>query len=256
MCLIVFDWRPNGPVPLRVAANRDETYARPTLSLHHWTSSAILGGRDQRSGGTWLAAAPGGRFAALTNVRDATGSTLASPPSRGGLVREALEVADPETWLRDLHDVRANDYAGFNLLVLHGTRLWHLHHGRDGNSLQRVAPGLHAVSNASLDTPWPKVRHACNAARAASPDRWHRVMRQAMRQARPADDGELPDTGIGITQERLLSPAFIASKRYGTRALTLVTLEANGKSTLEEQCFGPWGRPEGDPTILTTATSG
>ncbi|WP_110667789.1 NRDE family protein [Salinicola halophilus] len=268
MCLIVFDWQPNAAVPLKVAANRDEVYARPALPLHRWPDAMIIGGRDGERGGTWLAAAPGGRFAALTNVREPAGLAPLSPPSRGELVRAALESDDLETWLQTLRHGAAEAYAGFNLLALRAGTLWHLHHGRRGTRLSRVEPGCHALSNATLDTPWPKVAQALSTARRASGERvattngvdeavavegWHAAMRTALQNPRIAADAMLPATGVDPALERFLSPAFIRGKHYGTRALTLAAVRISGETTLEETSFGPWGRIARESVTLTTA---
>ncbi|MCP1344019.1 NRDE family protein, partial [Halomonas sp. FL8] len=70
MCLIVFDWRPGSPTPLRLAANRDEFYDRPTAPLARWQDAPeIVAGRDLRAGGSWLGVHRQGRMAAVTNVR-------------------------------------------------------------------------------------------------------------------------------------------------------------------------------------------
>ena len=39
MCLIVFAWRPGHALPLIVAANRDEFYARPAQALAAWEAA-------------------------------------------------------------------------------------------------------------------------------------------------------------------------------------------------------------------------
>jgi uncharacterized protein with NRDE domain len=36
MCLVLFAWHTHPDLPLVVAANRDEFYARPTEPLHRW----------------------------------------------------------------------------------------------------------------------------------------------------------------------------------------------------------------------------
>ncbi|MNR47391.1 hypothetical protein D3C85_1664880 [compost metagenome] len=56
-----------------------------------------------------------------------------------------------------------------------------------------------------------------------------------------AADGELPETGVGLTTERLLSSVFIASQNYGTRASTVLIVEADGRRRLLERSFGPFG---------------
>ncbi|WP_353981479.1 NRDE family protein [Salinicola endophyticus] len=247
MCLIVFDWQPDSDRPLRLAANRDEFHARPSAALHHWQDAPLLGGRDLEGGGTWLAATPGGRFAALTNVRDAHLATPARAPSRGELVTAALQAAEPQRWLQNLATAGAQRYAGFNLLLRVHDRLWVLHHGRDETTLSEVTPGLHGLSNAALNTPWPKLVRARKALRQALADGdWQTSMWQAMHDTRPAADAELPDTGVGLATERRLSPIFIVGETYGTRATTLVNATANGVIEIAERRYAGMGVPEGE----------
>ncbi|PSJ19215.1 hypothetical protein CVH10_24020, partial [Halomonas sp. ND22Bw] len=64
---------------------------------------------------------------------------------------------DLAAWLTTLAASDARRYAGFNLLAGDGRRLWHLHRGRERIALRPVAAGLHGLSNADLDSPWPKL---------------------------------------------------------------------------------------------------
>ncbi|OLO03063.1 MULTISPECIES: NRDE family protein [Salinicola] len=255
MCLIVFDWQPRSEVKLRLAANRDEFHARPAQALHRWPDAELIGGRDLQGGGTWLAATPS-RVAALTNVRQPGPAAAPGAPSRGELVRQALETDDPVAWLETLAAGGAERYAGFNLLLMSGHRLWTLHHDHRVTHWQLVSAGIHGLSNASLDTPWPKLvqaRHALQQALTA-PD-WRVDLWSAMRDARQAPLDELPDTGVGQDLERVLSPAFIEGYHYGTRATTLVTAAA-GNTMLEEQRFDPGGVPADNITRLATRATG
>jgi len=243
MCLIAFDHRPGSACPLRLVANRDEFHARPTAPLSRWDDAPdILGGRDLEAGGTWLAVHRRGRFAAITNLRE---PRLEVPPgahSRGALVREALECNDLTAWLAQLAAGAAGDYPGFNLLAGDGERLWHLHRGLDGLRLRRVPPGLHGLSNASLDTPWPKLIAARQGlANSLRHGRWPEDALAVMHDSRPADDDRLPDTGVGLETERRLSPPFIVGREYGTRATTWVTWFEDGHIDMGEQRFGPEG---------------
>ncbi|MCP1343163.1 NRDE family protein, partial [Halomonas sp. FL8] len=167
-------------------------------------------------------------------------------PSRGELVRNALECQSLPTWLERLCKRGAHDYAGFNLLASDGLTLWHLHHGRDGTRLQRVAPGLHGLSNATLDTPWPKLLHSRRALEstlaiptAAFADAAWSLLADDWR----PNDADLPETGVGLDLERLLSAPFIASRDYGTRASTWLAWHAEGRIDMGERSFGPHGRP-------------
>lgn len=246
MCLIVFDWRPTGAIPLRLAANRDEFHDRPSAALATWTDAPdILGGRDLRAGGTWLAAHRRGRLAAVTNVRDPEFQAPVDGPSRGALVRNALECDSLSTWLQRLAQGDAERYAGFNLLASDGDRLWHLHHGRAETRLQEVAPGTHGLSNASLDTPWPKLtRSRARLADALADDTldFADAAWSLLADGHRPEDDVLPDTGVGLTLERQLSSAFIVGTGYGTRASTWVEWRAHGELRIGERTFGPGGR--------------
>lgn len=243
MCLIALDYRPDSAFPLRLVANRDEFHARPTAPLAAWNEApAIVGGRDLVAGGSWLAVHRHGRFAAVTNVRDPRFQVGAAAPSRGALVREALETDDLPAWLDRLAVGGALRYAGFNLLAGNGERFWHLHRGWEGVSLQALEPGLHGLSNAGLDTPWPKLIAARDGlAASVERQRWPEEALQAMRDPHPAADHQLPDTGVGLELERRLSAAFIVGQDYGTRATTWLEWRADGRLSIGEQRFGPEG---------------
>ncbi|MCI0511543.1 uncharacterized protein with NRDE domain [Chromohalobacter marismortui] len=242
MCLIVFDWRPGSDIPLRLAANRDEIHARPTQALAPWPDApSIVGGRDLRAGGTWLAASQTGRLAAVTNVRDAHAAAPPSPPSRGALPYQVLAHAAPLDWLEALATHEARRYAGFNLLYCDGSMLMHVHHGPTGTTLTQVSPGVHGLSNATLDTSWPKVVRARDGfERALTQTPWQRTALALMNDTQSAPTSELPDTGVGLEMERFLAPIFIRGERYGTRATTLVEWRPT-RIELQESRFGPNG---------------
>ncbi|WP_095109146.1 NRDE family protein [Pseudomonas sp. Irchel 3E20] len=246
MCLIVFAWRPGHAQPLVVAANRDEFYARPSLPLAQWPENPqIYAGRDLEAGGTWLGIGADGRFAALTNIRNPH-----QPParkSRGELVARFLDGKIPiDDYLTDVAG-RSIEYAGFNLLIGTAQQLWYY------NALTtapvQVQAGVYGLSNAGLDTPWPKLLKA----RAALGEVLHDPQPQALlallgdNQVAPFAD--LPDTGVGLATETLLSSVFIASPSYGTRASTALIVHADGTRHLVERSFGPYGGHLGEVEI-------
>ena len=55
----------------------------------------------------------------------------------------------------------------------------------------------------------------------------------------PAADDELPDTGVGLELERVLSAAFIRTQYYGTRSSTVLLVERTGNLTFVERSFNP-----------------
>ncbi|WP_235041836.1 NRDE family protein [Vreelandella profundi] len=254
MCLITFAWQPNTSMPLRLIGNRDELHARPTAPLGYWEGSAdIAGGRDLEAGGSWLAAKRGGVVAALTNVRDPQLAVPPGAPSRGELVTDALQCNDIDVWLTALSQGEALRYAGFNLLVATPQRLWLLHRSRERLTLNEVPPGVHGLSNADLNSPWPKLLHVRSALGSAFENNflggWPSVVQQAMQNPQEAANEELPDTGVGVALERQLSAAFIVGERYGTRATSWLTLDAQGNIDITEQRFGPLGSDEGETSL-------
>jgi len=251
MCLIVFAWRPEHDVPLLLAANRDEFYARPTLPLAAWEDAPqVLAGRDLQAGGTWLGLGPGGRFAALTNIRDPL-----QPPghrSRGDLVARFLTSGiGLDDYLREVRG-RSAEYAGFNLLLGivepgQAPRLMYFN-ARQGEPVA-LAAGVYGLSNAALDAPWPKLIKAREALAAQLDDPLENELLAALNDPEPAADADLPDTGVGLATEKLLSSVFIASPSYGTRASTLVTLRSDGRRRIVERSYGPYGGHLGEVAL-------
>lgn len=246
MCLIVFAWRPGQPTPLLVAANRDEFHARPSRALAEWRDHpGVFAGRDLEAGGTWLGYTASGRFAALTNIR--APQRLEGLRSRGHLVADFLcGNASPQDYLESLRS-QLRDYAGFNLLT--GTRdaLYFLNSAE--GQVSAIQPGLHGVSNASLNTPWPKLVRTRQALaeqlEQAEPEALFRLLADRT----PATDASLPDTGIGLDTERMLSSAFITSANYGTCASTLLAVHADGSWDMRERSFGPLGGQLGEVVL-------
>ena len=246
MCLIVFAWRPDHAQPLIVAANRDEFYARPSLPLAQWPETPqVHAGRDLEAGGTWLGIGANGRFAALTNIRDPH-----RPPgrrSRGELVARFLTGELPiDDYLDDVV-ARSPEYGGFNLLVGNLHELWHFN-ARESEAVL-LQPGIYGVSNASLDTPWPKLIKAKAALGKVLDDPQPQALLNLLSDPQTAPFAELPDTGVGLATETLLSSVFIASQSYGTRASTALIVHADGSRHLVERSFGPYGGHLGEIEI-------
>ncbi|MFT4046024.1 MAG: NRDE family protein [Solimonas sp.] len=240
MCLIALALDAHPCYSLVLAANRDEFHARPTAPASWWDDAPqIFGGRDLQQRGSWLALARDGRWAAITNVRR---MVLPDPsaPSRGALIAAYLRGrSDAASYARAL-ETTAHRYAGFNLLVGDHRGAWFVSN-QPRFALQPLTPGVHAVSNATLDTPWPKLVHLKSrlAQWCAGDERDTASLFAALSDQRVAADAELPDTGVGLERERFLSAAFIRGPDYGTRCSTVLTLDAGGQASFHEQRFGP-----------------
>ncbi|WP_246542699.1 NRDE family protein [Paludibacterium yongneupense] len=227
---------------LVLIANRDEYYARPSAPLDWWEDHpGTLGGRDLQAGGSWLAVDVRGRFAAVTNFRE--GYARTGERSRGELV-ERFVTSDMEPlafagWLKE----ECAHYAPFNLLFGQVSDLFHFH--SRGARLERVTPGIHTLSNATLDTAWPKcVRladHLRDLRRPPTDDQAFGWLEDTT--AVPAH--ALPNTGVGSALERALAPVFVQHRDYGTCASMLVTVSARGDVAFAERRFGLAARETG-----------
>jgi uncharacterized protein with NRDE domain len=76
------------------------------------------------------------------------------------------------------------------------------------------------------------------------------LLLQALRGRTIPLDAELPDTGVGIRRERVLAPPFIVSETYGTRASTVIAMDAYGQVSAMEQSFGPLGAASGLAEVI------
>lgn len=240
MCLIVIAWQQHPDFPLVIAANRDEFHARPTEPLHFWARHPeLLAGRDLLAGGTWLGITRGGRFAAITNRRGH--EAPAGAPSRGMLTLDYLLGSDEPRHYTERLAGDCDRYAGFNLLV--GNVFDGLHYlGNRGPRLERLTPGVHGLSNAMLDTPWPKLfgaREEMAALLCGNPEP-ERVLELLADRSVPPDE-TLPDTGVGLAQERLLGPRFVCTPLYGTRASACVRVRSDGQVDCTERRFDASG---------------
>jgi uncharacterized protein with NRDE domain len=238
MCLIVFAWQMHPDFPLVLGANRDEFLDRPTLPAAFWSDRPdLLAGRDLRGGGTWLGVTRAGRIAAVTNFRQGTAAATGAR-SRGLLVSDALTAERPPGAHLDVVATERDRYEGFNLLLADADGL-HYYSNRDGPPA-RVESGVHGLSNALLDTPWPKVERTRTAlTRLLDQDRdalLHGMLALLADRVRPADD-ELPRTGVSLAWERCLSPVFITSPDYGTRSSTVLLVDRRGRVTFLERSF-------------------
>lgn len=240
MCLILLSWRAHPPYRLVVAANRDEFHARPTVAADFWSDRrSILAGRDLEAGGTWMGVTRDGRFAALTNFRRMP-LVKEGAPSRGRLSAAFLESAiEPREYLETLRSVK-DDYAGFSIFAGAGRSLCYF--SNVGDEVLELTPGVYGLSNHLLDTSWPKVdRGKARLSEILESGRGDCVaaLFDVLSDRSIARDEHLPDTGVGLERERMLSPMFIAGDVYGTRSSTVVTITDDGHVEFEERTFAP-----------------
>jgi uncharacterized protein with NRDE domain len=237
MCVIFIANRVHPKYPLIVLANRDEFYDRPTAAAARWEDyPEIFAGRDLVSGGTWLGMTDGGRFAAVTNYRE-TGASKGER-SRGALVSDFLSCGEsPKDFLDRVQD-DADRYSGFNLIV--GTAGQELFYCSNRSSeIQQLSKGCFGLSNHLLNTSWPKVTSGLKRFKDLVSKSEIQIADgfQLLSDATLAADSELPETGIGLERERLLSPIFIRTPNYGTRSSTVVLVYNDMRFDFNEKVY-------------------
>lgn len=240
MCVIFAAYKQHRKYPLILLANRDEFYDRPTASAAHWEDDLrIYAGRDQVAGGTWIGISTEGRFAAVTNYRDPRAAP--GERSRGALVADHLSSeGSTESYLEGVA-ANASRYSGFNLLAGRMTKKVNelFYFSNRGDGIKKLGSGIYGLSNHLLNTAWPKVSNGLA--------HFSDLVKQdeirldecfdLLDDKTLAADEELPDTGIGIDKERLLSPIFIRTPVYGTRSSTVVLYSNEAGLTLDERVF-------------------
>lgn len=250
MCLLAFAWQSHPRFRFVFAGNRDEFHSRPAAAADWWPQLPdVFGGRDLEAGGSWLGLRRDGRFAVVTNFREPD-KRPAGVRSRGELVVRWLAADQAASDYLDRLREQRDDYAGYNLvfgdLFAAGNDL-HYFCNREGEA-SPLKPGIHALSNHLLDTPWPKVRRLRERflAEIERPEPSADVLLEMLADTRPAADHELPATGLSPEWERRLSPARIVSPEYGTRASTVILVGNDGHMHFHERRFTASGTVESD----------
>lgn len=275
MCLVALAIEPRraaradeDPIVFALAANRDEVLARPTAPLAAWSDAPnVYGGRDLDKGGTWLGVRTDGRFALVTNYRDFRRAKPTAPPSRGALTADFLRGDEPVESLLARLEREGDRFEPYNLVVGDlGARRLHWHSNVGGAPRALGKGHVHGLSNALLDTPWPKVRSLTTTLDhllastptpygARSPEgvvelvaeerlsSFERASIEALASRELAPVESLPDTGVPPDVERALSSAFVALPGYGTRCSSVLTLTRGGRLSFVERTYDAFGVP-------------
>jgi uncharacterized protein with NRDE domain len=241
MCIIVFAHKVLKDYPLVLLSNRDEEYARPTKPIQDWhNETGIVAGKDLQAGGTWLGHNAHQQWAAITNYRDPTLQDD-HKRSRGLIITDYLQSKQTAGSFCESLSKEFSKYNHFNGLIADDNDLFYV--SSRLQSLQRLSPGIYVLSNAHLDTPWPKaetLKKSFSAAIAQGLDEttlWPLLLNEAK-----APNESLPSTGIATELENALSSIFINLKNYGTRASYLMTISSESKIILQEKVYPQKGK--------------
>ena len=238
MCLILFSYGIHPEYRFVLAANRDEFYDRPTSPLDFWVNHPdVLAGRDLKAGGTWLGVTRSGRIGAISNFREPD-ARMEQAPSRGILIRDYLMAnSTPADHLNKVRQM-GHIYNGFNFIA--GDVNGVFYYSNRVSRIRELQPGLYGISNHLLDTAWPKIQRgkALLQGQLAGKEKIdpEKIFKMLGDRSIP-DDDQLPDTGVGLHWERILSPLFITSPDYGTRCSSIVLIHTSGQLTMMERPF-------------------
>lgn len=229
MCIVALAWQVIDDLPICLISNRDEFYQRPSQTLHQWQDQPIIAGRDVVQGGTWMGVTATGRWAVLTNFRNALDKNTYLT-SRGHIVSDFLNSdLTPIRFAKQL-EAKQCDYAGFNLIC--GDQQQAVYMSNRGEAPQVLARGVYVVSNGLMSEGWEKTRHL----RQRFTQEILPLLQQDTAQVETAvwdvleDQRQilpelLPETGISRQMEQLLSSTFIQSPNYGTRCSNFLCLK-------------------------------
>ncbi|QAY60146.1 hypothetical protein ET475_09180 [Microbacterium protaetiae] len=214
MCTVIVRVPAAADEPVRMLAVRDEDPARPWQPLGEWwpEQPEVIGVRDVRAGGAWLAAdAADGTLAVLLNRESPPVPEGMTQISRGGIVLDAVAGRLP-------HPTPA--VLGFNLVTVDeaGVRvmMW------DGASVRTVPvpPGTHMIAHHDLDdVRSPRIVAWRDAFAAADADEWMSVLERSA-QLEPSDDRAIirDNNAHGYpTQSLLLCTALVGPSGVDVR---------------------------------------
>lgn len=237
MCLVFFSYKYPKGYDFFIGANRDEFYSRKTIASHFWEEdSTVFAGKDLEAGGTWMGVQGDSRFAFITNYRNLYLPKTENPISRGHLVKNFLTGRDSAAeYAEKIFDSR-NQYEGFNLVVGDSSDCVYINNKQ--NILKNLAAGYYGLSNGVLDAPWGKVNFVKENIGSILKDNFLKEsVFEILKNKTQYDESFLPDTGIGIVKEKLLSSCFIEIPGYGTRSSMIIFKNQKEQLQFEEKIW-------------------
>lgn len=245
MCILFFAIKQHPKYPVIICANRDEFHQRPTQAMHWWSEkddkNAILAGKDLQAKGTWLGLNKQGRFSALTNFRQPELFDK-DKQSRGDLVLKALAQSDDKITTQLAKS--SHQYNGFNLVFGQLNSLTCF--DSVSQKQQPLTTGFHSLCNGALDDIWPKMAQGQAQLAKAISDFADQPLNidelfTLMQNGEQAKTENLPNTGVPIDWEQLLSSIFIVSPEYGTRTTNIIIQDNEGNISIVDRSYNEQG---------------
>lgn len=236
MCTLFLAFEKHKDYPIILIENRDEFFARKSTKPHWWENNNFFAGQDLEKGGTWFGHHKNGNWGVVTNYRDLTKPILGER-SRGDLIPTIIgEEYTAENAAQFLIE-HGKDFGPFNLLYSIGNKVFY--YNSELNKIEKITPGIYGLSNAYLDTPWFKIEKGKKEFEKLinQKDLNKEAIFSIMLDEEKAPDNQLPNTGLPLEIEKLVSSLFINSKDYGTHCTTLLTKDKSGKLLFEEKRF-------------------
>jgi uncharacterized protein with NRDE domain len=224
-----------GPYAAVIISNRDEWLHRPAQAMAWWPETEMLAGKDLTAGGTWLGLTKSGRFALITNIRGSSLDEKQYPNSRGKLPLLWLSGKQNLAEFSDFLNYSASDFAGYNIVYgcLSTRQLQHFNNQeRVVNTLVRGQ--IHGLSNASLDTPWPKLVSLKRAlenilsSEISTTDDSKHLLLNALNDKTSFDDSPLSAINVEVAD------FHGTGNTYGRRCSTVILIEHSGAVHVEE----------------------
>jgi uncharacterized protein with NRDE domain len=231
VCTLTLWWRVIADAPVMVAANRDESPARPWSDPERWPDAPLFAGRDLVAGGTWLGVNAHGVICGITNRWGAANDP--SRASRGLVVRDALLAPTAEAAAAQLGARSGSDTNAFGLLVADPQAAYRVDAGAAGVAVQRLAPGIVVLANWGHDERRPRSDRALALAGA--------VDASSVKHARPTVERLVADhEGAEIPGQAIC----VHGERYATLSSTLLAVHADGRvswrDTRGNPCTAAW----------------
>jgi uncharacterized protein with NRDE domain len=213
-------------IPLLVAANRDEFYARPSRDPEEFEElPGVIGGRDLVAGGSWLTLSRSGLIVGVLNRR-----TEAAPDpklvSRGALCLELAATASASDAAELLRGVPGGRHNPFNILVADRRDAFVAQNFPSGTNVRSLDAGTHVLTNLDLNDPTcPRISRSSRrfAAIAEELDATSGGVSLVARLAEVLSDHQLP-----TDDRRPTDQLCIHTETFGTRSSSILWLEGDG----------------------------